>query len=533
VKSYDLLELASRNLREAILRNSLTTLGISVGVASLVAMLSLGTGLQQLFSSKLGRSGLFDTIIVTSTDFGAQGGGRRAPRNSVSVGSSGAAGTASAADAKKPAKLLDEPARANLGKMEHVREVYPQISVAGQYLFDNPLAKPAPPPVKDSKDASSTSVMDDNLHFGTITGLPASTRVSEAFDDLQGGFFSSNNADECIIMAEFARELLDVTETEDKASPNGGKVSLRSRELSQKLPQDQLNALVGHELTWRYAERVDNAPAADAKKKPFNPAEAALSGGNPMDMMSAMAGFNIVRREKKLKIVGVVVNDPSSGFRMGPRGRVYIPQGLAESLNVIQPSDVRALMRGGKEKNYPALVVKVDSAKNVPAVQDAIKKEGFNTFSIQDASKAIGYIFAFVDMFLGMFGSLALAVASLGIVNTLVMAILERRREIGVMKAVGASDNDVKLLFFVEAGCMGVVGGVFGVVLGWLIGKIINFGINIYLERQDIPTQTFFAVPFWLVASAIGFSVVVSLISGLYPAARAAKLDPVQALRHD
>ncbi|HUR37418.1 MAG TPA: ABC transporter permease, partial [Terriglobales bacterium] len=73
MKAYDLVELAGRNLREAVLRNSLTTMGISVGVASLVAMLSLGVGLQALAGRQLGRSGLFDTIIVSSKqDFRSQ-----------------------------------------------------------------------------------------------------------------------------------------------------------------------------------------------------------------------------------------------------------------------------------------------------------------------------------------------------------------------------------------------------------------------------------------------------------------------------
>ena len=129
-------------------------------------------------------------------------------------------------------------------------------------------------------------------------------------------------------------------------------------------------------------------------------------------------------------------------------------------------------------------------------------------------------------MLLGIFGSLALAVASLGIVNTLVMSILERRREIGVLKALGASDGDIRQLFFAEAGVMGLVGGAAGVALGWGIGRAIQFVTTIYLRRQSIPAENIWTVPWWLVAGAIGFSVVVSLVAGMYPASRAAQLDP-------
>src|SRR5206468_2482091 len=169
----------------------------------------------------------------------------------------------------------------------------------------------------------------------------------------------------------------------------------------------------------------------------------------------------------------------------------------------------------------------------IQGVQEAIKKMGFNTFSIVDATRSLRRFFAVLDLFLGIFGSLALAVASLGIMNTLVMAIMERRREIGIMKAIGASDGDVKKLFFFEAGAMGLLGGALGVILGWIIGKVINFGTNVYLQNQDLPPENLWYLPIKLVLFALVFAVGMSLASGLYPASRAAKLDPVKALRHD
>jgi putative ABC transport system permease protein len=182
---------------------------------------------------------------------------------------------------------------------------------------------------------------------------------------------------------------------------------------------------------------------------------------------------------------------------------------------------------------YPSLSVRVKSPDRVESVQDAIRKMGFNTFSILDATQGLRRFFAVLDLFLGIFGSLALSVAALGIVNTLVMAILERRREIGILKALGASDGDVKSLYFAEAAAMGLVGGLVGVALGWMIGRVINAGTNIYLQRQNLPPENLWSVPWWLALGAIIFAVVVSMVSGLYPAARAARLDPVQALRYE
>jgi putative ABC transport system permease protein len=194
---------------------------------------------------------------------------------------------------------------------------------------------------------------------------------------------------------------------------------------------------------------------------------------------------------------------------------------------------MRSTTRLSSEPNYSTVIARVGGAGKVDAVEQAIKKLGFNTFSILDATKSMRRFFTIVDLFLGIFGSLALTVASIGIINTLVMAILERRREIGIMKAVGASDADVRGLFFAEAGAMGILGGLFGITLGWIIGRVINFGTNIYLVRQGFSREDIWTVPWWLVGLALGFAFVVSLLSGIYPASRAARLDPVQALRYE
>jgi putative ABC transport system permease protein len=234
-----------------------------------------------------------------------------------------------------------------------------------------------------------------------------------------------------------------------------------------------------------------------------------------------------------LRIVGITDQDPES-LRGQGRARVFIPLQYAENLHIMLPTDLREDTRSqASGQIYATLGVRVKDSNQVTTVQDSIKKMGFNTFSILDATRGLRRFFAVLDVFLGIFGSLALAVSSIGIVNTLVMAILERRHEIGIMKAIGASDGDVKKLFFAEAGVMGLLGGMLGVAMGWGIGRAINFGTDIYMHSQDLPSENIWSVPWWLVIGAISFSIVISMISGLYPAARAARLDPVKALRYE
>ncbi len=182
---------------------------------------------------------------------------------------------------------------------------------------------------------------------------------------------------------------------------------------------------------------------------------------------------------------------------------------------------------------YPSAVVRVTAAQTTQEVQDRIKKMGFSAFSLNDALQGAKRGFLILDIVLALIGSIALAVASLGIMNTMVMSILERTREIGIMKAIGGSDGDIRRIFLIEASAIGCFGGIVGVILGWGVGRIINTGANLYIQQQGGAPGNIFSLPFWLIGGAIGFSIVISLLAGSYPAARAAKLDPIQALRHD
>jgi ABC-type antimicrobial peptide transport system permease subunit len=130
-------------------------------------------------------------------------------------------------------------------------------------------------------------------------------------------------------------------------------------------------------------------------------------------------------------------------------------------------------------------------------------------------------------------GLVALATAALGIVNTMVMSVSERRREIGIFKSLGAEDRDVHHLFLVESGTIGAVGSVLGVLLGWVVARIGSAIAQELMRRQDVPPIDLFATPLWLVALAIGFGTLVAVLAGWLPAARASRIDPVRALRNE
>ena len=465
MKLRDLTELAARNLREAVLRNSLTTLGISVGVASLVALLSLGVGLQQLVDRSVARAGLFDTVSVRSRQsapFGQPGGGRRNPRDAAELA---------------PPRPLDDAARKEIAALPNVLEVNPEIRFAAEA----------------GREPISQLVM--------VSGMAPSSQSSGTLDGLNGHFFSGPDADEAIIQGDLAKRLAEAGQAPE--------------------------SLLEKEITLRFAQRQALPPPSqqattDAPNQAVGPDEEAM-------------GFSIVPSEKKFLVVGVTPTSESGGQVGFNNAGMYLPLAVAEKLQVVQQGDLRDVARSSSAvgTRYAALTIRASSPSAVAQIESSVTHMGFAAFSLIDVTRNLRTFFAIFDMFLGIFGSLALAVASLGIINTLVMAILERRREIGVLKALGAADRDVRQLFFAEAGVMGLAGGVFGVLLGWAIGRAIQFATMIYLKRQGMNPPNIWSVPWWLVLSAIAFAVVVSLASGIYPASRAARLDPVEALRYE
>jgi putative ABC transport system permease protein len=133
-----------------------------------------------------------------------------------------------------------------------------------------------------------------------------------------------------------------------------------------------------------------------------------------------------------------------------------------------------------------------------------------------------------------MIGSIALLVATIGIANTMVMAIYERTREIGILKAMGASRREIRQMFMMEAGFIGLIGGVFGLLLGWVLGLGLNQAIQIVMKYRELPLRgNFFVVTPTLALGVILFATLIGLVAGLLPAQRAAKLDPLEALRHE
>ncbi len=190
------------------------------------------------------------------------------------------------------------------------------------------------------------------------------------------------------------------------------------------------------------------------------------------------------------------------------------------------------------KEGYSMLLVKASDTQSVLDIADTINNMGFQASTPQSTVQSINSFFMVLQVIFGGVGAIALLVAAIGIANTMTMAILERTKEIGLMKAIGAKNKDIMSIFLGEAAGIGFVGGLGGVILGWGSSALLNVVALSYFASQassgsgSMPTMAT-STPFWLPFFALAFATIIGFFSGLYPAMRAASLVPVAALKYE
>jgi ABC-type antimicrobial peptide transport system permease subunit len=179
---------------------------------------------------------------------------------------------------------------------------------------------------------------------------------------------------------------------------------------------------------------------------------------------------------------------------------------------------------------YDSIVVKVDSTDSVVGVTSQVKALGVYTQTAQDILDQVTKVLTIVGIILGAIGALSLLVATIGIINTMIMATYERRREIGVMRATGASRRTVLTMFTLEAGMIGFWGGMLGLGIALVARLVGNNILNRVLADQGLAGTDVISFPIWLVVGVVVGTTLLGVVAGVLPAGRAARLDPVEAL---
>lgn len=468
----DMIILAFNNLWKSKLRTFLTTLGVIVGIGALSSMVSFGTGMQKNITDSFKDNDLFTSMTVTSSEFNLE---------KISQGD-----LESITDDKKKPTPLNDSTLEIIQSLEHIEIAYAQESFPAKLRYNN-------------KETSAT-----------VSMIPANMHHYKPYSELYAGDFYKTDSQNVIVVSKHYLRQMDIIVTEDPENYNNKRL-----DTTKTYTIIHPDSLIGK--TFELITAV-----FDPSQISFNPI-----GGSKKDMPIKDSVNNVT-------IIGI---QDRQSFNAGGflSGGIYMSPVAASKIPRISFTNVFDLLDKNKSKDnkYSSIYVRVKDYKYLEKTRLELEKKGFEVFSIGDKIDEIKRVFLIFDSILGAIGTIALFVAALGIMNTLLMSILERRKEIGIMKSIGASEGEIKMIFFVEAATIGFIGGVLGLLLGWMVTKIANIIANTSFADAAQAKIDLFYFPVWLIIGAILFSILVSLLSGLYPASRAAKIDPVEALRHD
>ena len=476
----DILQLALRNLRQAKLRAFLTTMGVIVGVAVIVTMVSFGLGLQRNMLARFKALDLFNEIQV----FGRSLSNLATVRFRDEVPPDERRGRQ---PDKAPTRILDDAAIAEIAAIPGVAYVEPSVSFVA-YMRSNGKVL--------SQFAGGANVPNSSTRFQHFAA---------------GQMISLPTADEAVVTERFIRAF------------------------GYEKPEDAVGKVVEFLAPPAENESEDEPPpnffGIPLEEEPPDAADSSLVAHT-------------------FRIAGVLSTEIKDGAGQGgirgmmPGAAIYIPIKMARDWTIAHRSPMSEValqlarqsgaLSDVEHEGYDAAVIRVTDPVVLTQVRQRLNELGFGSFSIVDQLDQIRTVFLIIDSVLGLLGGISLLVASFGIANTMIMSILERTREIGIMKAIGAEDREIKLIFFVEAAVIGLTGGIVGTLLAWAVDGIANrLAYRFILKPQGASFVDFFSLPPYLTLGAILFALIVSILAALYPAARAARIDPVRALRHD
>ena len=188
--------------------------------------------------------------------------------------------------------------------------------------------------------------------------------------------------------------------------------------------------------------------------------------------------------------------------------------------------------KGLAPDDFEEIKIKVADRANLNSVRSSILDEGFSVAALTDTVDEANKIFSVLQILLALFGIVALAVSAIGMFNTMTIALLERMREIGIMRAIGATRREILSLFLMESIIIGFLGGLTGVILGYLAAYLANAGFNFLAGALGGQPTEIFYTPLWFVVFIISFSTLIGVITGIYPSFRASRINPLEALRY-
>jgi ABC-type antimicrobial peptide transport system permease subunit len=443
MSNFDLIKMALRNLFKRKLRTFLTVLGVVIGCASIVVMVSLGVGMNANFDAMISRMGNILVIEVQSRGFWNESSSRDTP-------------------------ILDDEAVLGFTRINGVDAASPLIR------------------------GNFTIMSGRYSSWASVRGVDMSLYEELGYKVAEGGRTPDEHDSYGVIVGEMIlANFYDMSKRNPWQHPPA--------ELDPFEDDFAFNLLGSFDQRGRPIEK---------------PTPITITGLIPGGGMNDYEIYRAIEDVKKLNAEKEKQEQKNSGSRPG-----------GSSGN-----------NRGRNRGYETVLVKCDNMKAVGGIQETIREMGYDAWSNGEWLSNMQNMSESLQGLLGAIGAVSLFVAAIGIANTMLMAIYERTKEIGVMKVIGATLSDIRKLFLVEAGIIGFFGGALG--LG------VSFGVSYVLNNSDRlafldmiswnPTGTdspMSIIPMWLCGLALIFSTVIGVVSGYFPARRAMKLSALAAIR--
>lgn len=471
----DLLRMSINSLRRRKLRTFLTVLGVLIGTASIVVMISLGLGMQQSLYKEVEQSGGLTSITVTGSD------------------NSDGMTTESMGSGQETEKRIDDQLVEKISKMDHVKLAAPiyetsVILLKGSYMAYVQLQGMTPEGLKslnmDLGDGTLPKTGTGHLELIFGNGV-----ITDFYETGSGnGYYDTGKVPNINLMKD---SLFMITDTENYNSDSSTAFG------------DSTDGTAG---------AGSQSDSGTGQTKPVQKyvvrASGVINGGLDDYSNNYDSVFCDLETLKQLL------------------RKEYAGKGIPG-----QPKT-----KAGKALKgfyYTSLKVKADDIDHVNEVADVIRNMGYNVETNAEYLDSMKSQFAIVQAVLGGIGAVSLLVAAIGIANTMMMSIYERTKEIGVMKVLGCSLRNIREMFLLEAAFIGLLGGIAGNILSFVMSAAINIIVGSSGAMSMGTDSTISYIPWWLVLMSMVFAVLVGVLAGYFPAKRAMKLSPLAAIRNE
>lgn len=454
ISRIELIDLAIRNMTSKKNRSYVTIGGMTIGIAAIVFLVSIGYGLQSLVISRVAR-----LEEMKQTDV------------AILPGSN---------------LFLNDDVIKSFQEISNVKLALPQIAVVGKVNYNNSLTDMA------------------------VYGVTKDYLTESAIAPVVGKSFDSNGITTDIKASKESQEetTQDTTQPTDQQltgdmvivpgeSDTGGKITISK--MVFPIEFKDMDAVVNRGFL-----KVLGIQESEAVGKTFSVSFVSTS-------KSLDAGQNRIESTSvNYTIMGVTPDETTPLF--------YVPFVHLKSLGIT---------------NYSQIKIVVDKEQDLANVRTEIEAQGFTTTSVVDTVTQINGLFSTLRAVLALLGTIALLVAALGMFNTLTVSLLERTREIGLLKSMGMKSDEVRDLFLAESMTMGSLGGFLGIVVGLVLGKFIELLLSIYGLISGVGTISIINMPVLFAVFIMVLSFLVGVLTGLYPARRATRISALNALRYE